>query len=170
MTSATRAVQSSSLEALAHMDSAALEQLFRDGKVPSSLKALDGNVAGRLLSVRHLDKTLLAAPIRYVSGLPVFPWKGKGFSSNHESGGVGSNQLSFGLHLVPFETRIEQSLLDGKDCVRFNYDQGVNPWPLNKIRDEVREVFPGVFIGPAMLPLKGHRYHVAFWFGLDTNV
>lgn len=40
--------------------------------------------------------------------------------------------------------------MDGAPCVVLDYDKPENPWLIRKIHDELREVSPGLFLGPAM--------------------
>ena len=49
-----------------------------------------------------------------------------------------------------------------------DYDLADNPWAIRQIHDEVREVSPGLFLGPAMWKTEGAPAFV-LWFALDTR-
>jgi hypothetical protein len=44
----------------------------------------------------------------------------------------------------------------------------VNPGYIRKIHDEIREVSPGIFVGPAMWK-SGAKKTLVLWFGLDAT-
>ena len=158
------------LETLAQLDVAALGRIYDSGTVPRSLRALDGNPTGRMLSIRSADKGAPARFIRNFAGAKVFPWGGKSFSANNKSTGRGINRVKLGgRHLLfPFETAFAASVIDGRPCVVLDYDLGDNPGLICKIHDEVREVSPGVYLGPAMWKTATTPEFV-LWFALDTN-
>ena len=52
--------------------------------------------------------------------------------------------------VFPFATHFGPSAIDGKPCLVLDYDQPENPWLIRQIHDELRQVGPGVFLGPAM--------------------
>jgi hypothetical protein len=84
--------------------------------------------------------------------------------------GTGSNRVHLGgrHQLFPFHTRITPSVLDGRDCVVLDYDLPDNPLVIRKIHDEIREVSPGVYLGPAMWKTANEK-RLVLWFALDTN-
>lgn len=158
------------LDELARRDVAALDALYRRGEVPE-LRMLDGNPTGRMLAVRGLDRGPLAARIRRLAGATFFPWGGKSFASKDEAHGVGVNRVHLGGRhkLFSFRTTIEASVVDGAPCIRLDYDLDENPWLIRHIHDEVREVSPGLFLGPAMW--RGETEHTfVLWFALDTRL
>lgn len=157
------------LDALAARDVAALDTLYRRGRVPA-LDALDGNPTGRMLAIRGLDRGPLAARVRSLAAASFFPWGGKSFASRDAAHGLGVNRVHLGgkHKLFPFETTILPSVVDGAPCVRLNYDLPENPWLIRHIHDEVREVAPRLFLGPAMW--RGDETHTfVLWFALDAN-
>ena len=79
----------------------------------------------------------------------------------------------FAEHGEPYfrdgEVRVIARLLDGGPCVRLDYDLAVNPGAIRAIHDEVRQVRPGLFLGPAMLK-RADAPRLVLWFALDTSV
>lgn len=158
------------LDQLALHDGARLEALYRAGAVPSSLDALDGHPTGRMLAVRGLERGLVRAPVRSLAAARLFPWGGKSFSSVDASRGRGINRVHLGgRHLLfPFETRVEASAIDGAPTVVLDYDLPDNPRLIARIHDEIREVSPGLYLGPAMWK-SGTTRTLVLWFALDTR-
>lgn len=158
------------LDALSRMDVAALGDLYARGSHPENVDTLEGNPRGRMLAVRTLDRGVAGGAIRSLARAAFFPWGGKTFAGRGARG-TGVNRLHlFGRHqLFPFHTRIAASALDGAPCVALDYDLPDNPGVIRKIHDEVREVSPGLFLGPAMWKTpKGPA--LVLWFALDTRV
>ena len=142
-----------SLERLAALPSAALAELYRRGAVPDDLTELDGRPKGRVLAVRGAERGAPGRLVRAAAGHPAFPWDGKSFWSQAATEGRGTNRVVlFGRRFTcaPFATRVEPSALDGQPCVRIDYAATGNPWPVSRIRDELREVAPDLFLGPAL--------------------
>jgi hypothetical protein len=159
------------LDALSRMDVGALGELYARGTHPTDVDALEGNPRGRMLAVRTLDRGVAAGAIRSLAGASFFPWGGKTFAGRGARG-TGVNRLHlFGRHqLFPFHTRIDESAIDGAPCVVLDYDLPDNPGVIRKIHDEVREVSPGLFLGPAMWKTPNGRPALVLWFALDTRV
>jgi hypothetical protein len=141
-----------SLDDLAALDVAALTALYQGGKV-SSLAALDGHPHCRMLAVRGLDRGPAASFVRWLAAHGLFPWAGKRFESITVDTGNGINRVRLGSERrwFPFETRVEPSAVDGKPAILLDYNDPRNPGFIRVIRDELREVSPGLFLGPAML-------------------
>ena len=73
----------------------------------------------------------------------VFAWQGKTFDGKR---GVLTNRiLPFGLNAIVAEVYKDKSWLDGKECIVLDYSR--TSFVARKIRDEIREVSPGVFLG-----------------------
>ena len=173
MTTATADLHHShlTLDDLSAMHVDELDTLYREGTMPSSFSALDGQPKGRMLAIRGLDKTPLFSPITAFSKFSLFPWDGKSFKSTSASTGEGINRINLvgKLNWFPFKTRIEPSVIDGKDCIYLDYEQPGNPFFIAKIRDELREVAPGLFLGPAMWKTGSNSAALVLWFAIDTN-
>jgi hypothetical protein len=158
------------LETLAALDVDALGPVYAGGTVPASLAALDGHPRGRMLAVRKLDRGTVGGTLRAFAGGAAFPWGGKSFASESATTGSGINRVHLlGRHqLFPFHTRVAASAVDGRPTVVLDYDLPDNPWLIRQIHDEIREVSPGLFLGPAMWKTKGAPAFV-LWFALDTR-
>jgi hypothetical protein len=150
------------LDDLALLSHHELRDLFASSSVPSSLSALDGDLRGRMLAPAGLRQGRLFRALARVARSPRFPWLGKTFASEGESEGRGKNRLRLlGTHrIAPFTTRFGTSAVDGKPCVVLRY-RGL------PIHDELREVGPGLFFGPACLKRAFGKPVVAVWFAVD---
>ena len=160
------------LDDLAQKTSDELDALYRAAKVSTSLHAADGALIGRMLAVRGMPGAL-AAPLRRWAASSSFVWEGKTFQADSDTRGMGHNRVNvpgvFGRqNLFPFETSFGPSAIDGKPTLILDYDLGVNPGYIRRIHDEVREVSPGVFLGPAMWKGAAGKTLV-LWFGLDAT-
>jgi len=161
------------LDDLARESCAELERRYREGRVPASLAALNGKLTGRMLAIRGLERGPVALGLRRFAASRSFVWGGKSFSAESEREGTGINRIKApGVlgrqNLFPFETSFGASALDGRPSVVLDYELPENPPYIRAIHDEVREVSPGLYLGPAMWKTKkGPR--TVLWFALDTG-
>ena len=160
------------LDRLAERSSDELDALYRAARVSTSMHAADGALIGRMFAVRGLTGAI-AQPLRRWAASPSFVWEGKTFQAESDTRGTGINRVAvpgvFGRqNLFPFETFFGPSAIDGKPSLILDYDLGVNPGYIRKIHDEIREVSPGIFLGPAMWKGRGGKALV-LWFGLDAT-
>jgi hypothetical protein len=51
-----------------------------------------------------------------------------------------------------------------------DYDLDVNPGYIRHVHDEIREVSPGLFMGPAMWKGRGEKKTLVLWFALDSRL
>lgn len=157
------------LDDLTHMDGDALESLYRKGLVPDSLSVLDGSPPGRMLAiVGGAGRGLVGAAVRALAGAKAFPWAGKAFSSSDDGTGSGINRVRGLGNMYPFKTRFEASAVDGEPCILLDYTSPENPFFIRAVRDELREVAAGLFLGPAMLDKKSGATTV-LWFAVDKS-
>lgn len=161
-----------SLDALAACDFGALEGMYRRATVSKSMHAADGALVGRMLAVNSLPG-VIAGPLRRFAASRAFVWEGKTFRAESDTRGMGHNRTyvprALGRqNLFPFETRFGPSAIDGGPTLILDYDLEANPGYIRSIHDEIREVVPGLFLGPAMW--KGKRGKtLVLWFGLDAR-
>jgi hypothetical protein len=89
-------------------------------------------------------------------------WKGKVFDTH---GGLVNKIL--GQQIVKAEVSKGSSWLDGKQSTIIDYKNTslVAGW----IRDEIREVSPGLYLGVAYARLPGNGRYPALFFALDAN-
>lgn len=120
---------------LMQMTPAELDQVYRRGTV-SQLP--DGNSNGTLLLA---PGTVLNQPLASLASVLV--WQGKVF--NQEQGFLLNKVLPFSLKLVKAEVYQGTSWIDGKDAVILDYAK--TSFIAQKIRDEIREVASGIYLG-----------------------
>jgi hypothetical protein len=158
------------LDALSRLDVRELGALYARGNTPARLGGLEGHPRGRMLAVRTLDHGVPGRLLRSLAGAAAFPWGGKSFEGKGDKG-TGLNRVHlFGRHrLFPFLTRIQPSAVDGGPCIALDYDLPDNPGAIRSIHDELREVDPGLYLGPAMWKTKTGP-GLVLWFALDTRV
>jgi hypothetical protein len=164
---------SHTLDTLAACSLDELDALYRVSTVSSTMQAADGKLVGRMLAVRGVSGPIGGALRRWAASSS-FVWEGKTFEASSESRGVGHNRVSVPSvlgrqNLFPFETLFGPSAIDGRPTLILDYDLAVNPSYIRHIHDEIREVAPGLFLGPAMW--KGAREKtLVLWFALDSRL
>ena len=97
-------------------------------------------------------------------------WHGKSFDAISDHEGWGWNRIWVGpaLAVCPYRTYIAASKHDGAPALVLDFDVPKNPWFERPVRDELREVIPGVFLGISGFRLFG-KYHAGGWFAVDTT-
>ena len=153
------------LTALRGMSFRELDELYRKGKRPSALSDLDGDARGAMLAWRTPARGPLAWLLRSFGAATAFPWEGKTFKSQTGELGEGINRVKlFGKRRwFPFKTRFEASFLDGQPTFLLDYSGPANPPFIRSIVDEVREVAPRLYLGPAALLVKGRPRPTLFF-------
>jgi len=68
-----------------------------------------------------------------------------------------------------FTTSIAPSRAGDFDAVQFDYDHRDNPFVIRGIKDEVRAIEPGLFLGTAWLPGRRGKPRLGCYFGLTTR-
>lgn len=160
-----------SVEDLKHRTAGELEAMYRELPEPEGVKQLEGKPKGEMLAITGLDWKPVRDLLRIFGDSPVFPWLGKGFASRSEVLGSGNNRLNllgYKPEIFDFKTKLDHSVLDSRGCVLLDYDVEENPLPIRQIRDELREVSPGLWFGPAMVNI-GDNYFTVLWFAVDFN-
>lgn len=166
-------MSSLTLDALASMSLVELDTLYRGASVSTTMHAADGALVGRMLAVRGLPGPV-AKRLRRFAASRSFVWEGKTFEASSDMRGVGHNRVfvpkALGRqNLFPFATSFGPSAIDGKPTLVLDYDLDVNPGYIRHIHDEIREVAPGLFLGPAMW--KGARdKSLVLYFALDSRL
>jgi len=142
----------------------ALAQLYRAARTPA-VPELDGDLIGRMLAVPVLPRWMFGA-LRRFAAWTLFPWRGKSLRARDEARGDGINRV-FGdtRRWFRFETSVGPSRAGAFDAFQLDYDSPDNPPPIRAIRDEVREVAPGLFLGLAYLMWR-ERPRLILYFGL----
>lgn len=150
--------------ALRRMTFEELDALYRRGKRPAMLSDLDGDGRGVMLAWRSPRAGPVAALLKSMGASNVFPWRGKTFRA-HNGSGEGINRISlFGKRQwFPFKTRFDASIIDGQPTFVLDYGSPKNPPLIRSIVDELREVSPRLYMGPAALKINGRPRHVLFF-------
>lgn len=161
----TRAVAAvTSLDALVGGHPDALRDIYLSG-APCNPVGLD-RLRGRLLALAPLAGAhLLVRPAITALAESVRPWEGKTF----ESGGTTGANLILGRQTLRFRCEVAPSFLDGMPALRLEHDGLGNAWPAEHLVDELREVGPGVFIGPLGWRDARGNTSVVLWWGLSTR-
>ena len=88
-----------------------------------------------------------------------FGWQGKTFDAKH--GTLRNRITAFGLNAIVAEVYVDKSLFDGKPCIVLDYSK--TSFVARMVRDEVRLVGPGLYLGVVWL----WRRRVG-WFTIRT--
>ncbi|HEY4238747.1 MAG TPA: hypothetical protein VGM88_02995 [Kofleriaceae bacterium] len=168
----TRGPALHTLDSLAQRSSDELDALYRTATVSRSMHAADGALVGRMLAVRRLPAGI-AGPLRSWAASPGFLWAGKTFAAASDTHGRGHNRVVLPRvlgrqDLFPFATAFGASAIDGKPTLVLDYDLDANPGYIRHVHDEIREVSPKIFLGPAMWK-SGAAKTLVLWFGLDAR-
>lgn len=108
----------------------------RPGTIP------DGDTRGTAIATW----SIFAQPIAFLAGL--FAWQGKIFDLFCPKGDAGLlvNKITpFSLTFIVAKVYRDNSWLDGKETIVIDYSK--TSFFAKKIRDEIREVEPGVYLG-----------------------
>jgi hypothetical protein len=158
---------SGSLDDLLQLDAPALEALYRGARVPR-IADVKGALRGRMLAVVGMPEALVA-PVRAFAGSSVFPWRGKSFQPVDADRGEGINRvISDRMTLFRFETFVGPSRAGAFDAVQLDYDKPSNPFFIRAIKDEIRELRPGLWLGQAYAEIKS-KPHLVLYFGLTSD-
>ncbi len=156
--------QSLTLDDLRRMTFAELKALYFKANRPSSLSDLDGDSKGAMLAWRTPQRGPLAWLLRTFGTSSLFPWEGKSFKSDNDHGeGINRINLLGKRRWFPFGTRFDASFLDGQPTFVLDYASRRNPPLIRQIVDEVREVAPRLYLGPAALNVGGRPRLVLFF-------
>jgi hypothetical protein len=143
------------LDALLDRTPSELAELYRRATVPA-LGAVRGDLRGRMLAWPALERrAALSDLLRAFASSPAFPWRGKTFRPHDDERGEGKNRVvSDRLRLFRFDTFVAPSRAGCGDAVQLDYDVDGNPALIRRIKDEIRELEPGLWLGQAYLQTK----------------
>ena len=153
------------LSALRAMSYQELDALYRAAGKPDSILDLNGDAQGAMLAWRSPQSGPIAWMLRGFGASSVFPWRGKSFSGLNNETGEGINRISFfgKRRWFPFGTRFQPSFLDDQPAFILDYARPGNPPLIRSIVDEVREVAPRLYLGPAALKVRGRPRPILFF-------
>jgi hypothetical protein len=150
-----------------HSHTTSLFALYRGARVPR-IADVHGALRGRMLAVEGLPAPLVG-PIRAFASSSVFPWRGKTFSPLGSGHGEGINRVvsdRFGLYR--FQTFIGPSRAGAFDALQLDYELPSNPFFIRAIKDEIRELRPGLWLGQAWLK-TAQSERLVLYFGLTSD-
>ena len=153
------------LAALRQMSFEELDRLYRSSPKPTSISDLDGDAIGAMLAWRSPRRGPIASLLQEFGSSTAFPWEGKSFYSKGTESGGGINRINLlgKRRWFPFATRFGASFLDGKPTFVLDYSGPGNPPLIRQIVDEVREVAPRLYMGPAALKVGGGPRPILFF-------
>jgi hypothetical protein len=153
------------LDGLLDLHTDELERLYAGARVPR-ITDLRGDLRGRMLAVVALHGGAKRA-VRKFAGSRGFPWRGKSFTPRDEDHGKGKNRVvSDWLKIYRFETFVGPSRAGDFDAVQLDYDLPENPFFIRAIKDEIREIAPGLYLGQAYAEIRG-KARLVLYFGLS---
>ena len=143
------------LDALLDLSCPELQTMYEGARAPR-IGDVAGDLRGRMLAWPSLEsRPGIADKLRAFAGSRSFPWLGKSFMPKTESGGDGINRVFTNrLRLFRFETFIAPSRAGDFDALQLDYDLRGNPPVIRSIKDEIRELEPGLWLGQAWLKTK----------------
>jgi hypothetical protein len=126
-----------------------------------------GRVRGWLLAFEPLARVhLLVRPLVAGVARSLSPWEGKDF----ETGGTAGANVVLGRRTLRFRCEAGASRLDGLPTLLLSYDGLDNAWPGERLADELREVGPGVLLGPLLWSgSTGGPASPILWWGLSRS-
>ena len=143
-----------------------LDEIFLAGETPTIEEmegVVDGNVmAGVLLLNNQYFRNFL--------NLGWFIWLGKVFENVSSTEGKGINRFRVGsIRFLRYrcETQITPPLVETNDVYNLNYDLPGNPWYIRRIRDDIKKIGDGLFLGSANFKTFG-RHSFLVYFVLES--
>lgn len=158
------------LDDLATLSAREALALYRSGRAPR-LTDLRGARHGRFIALEGTKHGWLARALRALFGSRLFPWRGKSFAPLAESHGEGVNLLlsdSKPRRWLRFETYVARSRAGDFDALHLDYDTPENPFFVRALKDELREVAPGLYLGQAYFVTR-RRARLVLYFALQTE-
>ncbi|MGE0872337.1 MAG: hypothetical protein AB7P03_27520 [Kofleriaceae bacterium] len=143
------ACEPAAADELATMNASELDALFSRGALPE-IAALAGELSGRSLANAVIP---LPGPIQDAINLVANKtWLGKTLSPVSATTATGFNRVKIGTELqVAHFTAALGTGRDRNGSLHLNYDVDQNPIGVKAIRDELRQVGDGVYLGKAFL-------------------
>jgi hypothetical protein len=153
------------LDRLLELPASDLQPMYERAGAPRLLD-VGGDLRGRMLAWPAIDKRpAFASALRAFASMPSFPWRGKSFTPDDYRGEGINRVFSDRFRLFRFETFIGKSRAGDFDALQLDYDLPKNPWFIRAIKDEIRELEPGLWLGQAYFKTK-RRETLVLYFGL----
>jgi hypothetical protein len=143
-----------------------LERMYENAKTPT-IPEVHGDLRGRMLAWPVLEqRSGLQGFFRAFAGSKAFPWRGKSFRVNDAAKGEGINRIiKDRWKLFRFDTFIGKSRQGDFDALQLDYDLPGNPPIIKSIKDEIRTIEPGVWLGQAWFVTERTKF-LWLYFGL----
>jgi hypothetical protein len=143
-----------------------LERMYEKAKTPT-IGEVRGDLRGRMLAWPVLEaRSGVQGLLRAFARSKAFPWRGKSFRPHDAARGEGINRIvEDRWKLFRFETFIAPSRQGDFDALQLDYDLPSNPPIIKSIKDEIRTVEPGVWLGQAWFVTKRTKF-LWLYFGL----
>jgi hypothetical protein len=155
------------LDGLLDLEPPVLQKLYEGARVPR-LPDVKGALRGRMLAwpvAGPKTNAVLLSLARWNR----FPWRGKSFFPQTELRGEGINRVfSDRIALFRFETFVAKSRAGDFEAVQLDYDLRDNPFFIRAIKDEIRELERGLWLGQAYLHARG-KDTLVLYFGLTQT-
>jgi len=167
--SGSAAVIPSRLDELLRADAETLRRLYVGARTPA-VADLTGDLRGRMLALVAIPGWLFWWA-RLLARTRVFPWFGKSFAADgpNAARGTGINRVfTDKIRWFKFDTFIARSRAGDFDAFQLDYDNPGNPFFIRAIKDEVRELRPGLFLGQAYFKTR-KREILLLYFGLEKT-
>jgi hypothetical protein len=123
------------VEAIAQMSRGQVEDLFR-GAVAGPIPSGDADGTAVMLPGTPVERPLERVVHRVA-------WKGKVVDAEH--GSLRNKILPFGLRAIAADVYKQASWFDGRECIVLDYSK--RSLVAKRVRDEIREVAPGLYLG-----------------------
>jgi hypothetical protein len=144
-----------------------LAALYAGAAVPR-LDRVSGDLRGRMLAWPALPRGPVAALLRRWAASARFPWRGKSFTPGEERGEGINRVFRDRFRLYRFATFIGRSRAGEFDALQLDYDRPDNPFFIRPIRDEIRELSPGLYLGQAWVEIGARQPTLVLYFGLAS--
>jgi len=145
-----------------------LDEIYRKATTPA-VPELEGRYEGAVLA-GELPLMDSPAAVR-VANSPLLRWGGKKIDLVSENLAEGKNWFDLGLFEVdgyPFEGRLVPAEFGSGDCYVLDYDVPENLPPVNRVRDEVKKLRDGLYLGRIYLD-TGDGLRFVTYFGMRKS-
>lgn len=140
-----------------------LDELYREATTPG-IQELEGRYHGTVVSGRvfplDLDETL------QIVNMPWMPWGGKKFYPIDEDEARGCNWYQVGpieRNGYSFVGRHAPAIYGRAEAYVFDYDLPDNPGAVRNVRDELKKVHDGLYLGRTYMRIRGEHQFVLYF-------
>lgn len=142
------------------MSATELGRLYAAGRTPQVAR-VRGDFRGKVLATPALGGFSSLTGVLTPAELSI--WKGKSFEPTSAKEGRGHNRLVGQIEFGNFRFYVGPSRAGSFKALQLDYGQPGNPWPISAIRDEIREIAPGLLLGQAYLQVGASEKLLFYW-------